>query len=113
TTIAAIEALSVAEGVGRTGCSSVLVASLFVLSIFFSTSVKVIADLPAITAPVLIIVGCLMMDGLAKINWSDFTEAFPAFAILISMPLTSSIATGIAIGFITYPLMKLIRGKGK
>ena len=98
---------------GRTGFTSIIIASLFVLSIFFSPIVKVIADLPAITAPVLIIVGCLMMNGLANINWSDFTEAFPAFDILISMPLTSSIATGIAIGFITYPLMKLIRGKGK
>ncbi|GAE37634.1 xanthine/uracil/thiamine/ascorbate permease family protein [Halalkalibacter akibai JCM 9157] len=54
-----------------------------------------------------------MMDGLARINWKQFDEAFPAFAILITMPLTSSIATGIAIGFISYPLMKLVSGKGK
>lgn len=54
-----------------------------------------------------------MMEGLAKVNWKVFDEAFPAFAIILTMPLTSSIATGIAIGFITYPLMKLVNGKGR
>src|SRR5699024_6223346 len=61
---------------------------------------------------VLIIVGCFMMEGLARIDWKTFDEAFPAFAILLAMPLTASIATGIAIGFITYPLMELVTGKG-
>lgn len=54
-----------------------------------------------------------MMEGLAKVNWKIFDEAFPAFAIILTMPLTSSISTGIAIGFITYPLMKVFSGKGK
>lgn len=54
-----------------------------------------------------------MMEGLARIQWKQFDDAFPAFAIMISMPLTSSIATGIAIGFITYPLIKLFSGKGR
>lgn len=98
---------------GRTGLTSAVVAGLFFLSLFFSPVIAGISSLPAITAPVLIIVGCFMMDGLARIEWKHFDEAFPAFAILISMPLTSSIATGIAIGFITYPLMKLFSGKGK
>lgn len=54
-----------------------------------------------------------MMGGLTKIRWEEFEEAFPAFIVMLSMPLTFSIATGIAFGFITYPLLKLVRGKGK
>ncbi|WP_110927547.1 NCS2 family permease [Bacillus massiliglaciei] len=98
---------------GRTGLTAVVVAILFALSIFFSPLIAAIASLAAITAPVLIIVGCFMMEGLAKIDWKKFDEAFPAFAIILTMPLTSSISTGIAIGFITYPLMKLFSGYGK
>ncbi|KMJ58333.1 guanine permease [Bacillus sp. LL01] len=98
---------------GRTGLTSVVVAGLFLLSMFFSPAISVIAGLPAITAPILIIVGCFMMEGLAKIEWRNFDEAFPAFAIILTMPLTSSIATGIAVGFITYPVMKAVTGKGK
>jgi AGZA family xanthine/uracil permease-like MFS transporter len=98
---------------GRTGLTSVVVAVLFLISMFFSPAISVIAGLPAITAPILIIVGCFMMEGLAKIKWSSFDEAFPAFAIILTMPLTSSIATGIAVGFITYPIMKVVSGKWK
>ncbi|WP_339145524.1 MULTISPECIES: NCS2 family permease [unclassified Sutcliffiella] len=98
---------------GRTGLTSVVVAGLFLLSMFFSPVISVISGLPAITAPILIIVGCFMMEGLAKIEWKNFDEAFPAFAIILTMPLTSSIATGIAVGFITYPVMKAVTGKGK
>src|SRR5690625_932603 len=98
---------------GRTGLTSVVVAILFTLAIFFSPIIGAIADLPAITAPVLIIVGCFMMSGLARINWKIFDEAFQAFAIILTMPLTGSIATGIAMGFITYPLLKLVSGKGR
>ncbi|HZG17802.1 MAG TPA: NCS2 family permease [Candidatus Bathyarchaeia archaeon] len=98
---------------GRTGLTALVVSLLFLLSMFFSPVISAISSVSAITAPVLIIVGCFMMEGLARIDWHTFDEAFPAFAILLSMPLTSSIATGIAIGFITYPLMKLVSGKGR
>lgn len=108
-----VESTSGVAAGGRTGLTSIFVAGLFAISIFFSPIIKVIADLPAITAPVLIIVGCFMMEGLARIDWKTFDEAFPAFAIILTMPLTSSIATGISIGFITYPLLKLVSGKGK
>ena len=108
-----IESTSGVAAGGRTGLTSIVVAALFALSIFFSPVIQAIAGLPAITAPVLIIVGCFMMEGLARIDWKTFDEAFPAFAIILTMPLTSSIATGIAIGFITYPLLKLVSGKGK
>lgn len=108
-----IESTSGVAAGGRTGLTSVVVAILFTLAIFFSPVIGAIADLPAITAPVLIIVGCFMMSGLARINWKIFDEAFPAFAIILTMPLTGSIATGIAMGFITYPLLKLVSGKGR
>ncbi|MFJ7637079.1 NCS2 family permease [Peribacillus sp. NPDC097264] len=98
---------------GRTGLTATVVAILFALSIFFSPLIAAISSVSAITAPVLIIVGCLMMEGLAKVDWKTFDEAFPAFAIILTMPLTSSISTGIAMGFITYPLMKFFSGKGK
>ena len=108
-----IESTSGVTAGGRTGLTSIVVAVLFALSIFFSPLIGAIAGLPAMTAPVLIIVGSFMMEGLARINWKNFYEAFPAFAIILTMPLTSSIATGISIGFITYPLLKLVSGKGK
>ncbi|WP_336789017.1 NCS2 family permease [Paenibacillus sp. MMO-177] len=98
---------------GRTGLTAITVSVLLALTLFFSPTVSVLAGIPAITAPALIIVGFLMMNVLRKIDWSDIEEAFPAFLIVVLMPLTYSIATGIGIGFIVYPILKLIRGKGK
>lgn len=108
-----IESSSGVAAGGRSGLTSLVVAVLFLAALFFSPLVSAISSLSAITAPALIIVGCYMMEGLGKINWHDFDEAFPAFAVILTMPLTSSIATGIAIGFITYPIIKLVSGKGK
>src|SRR5699024_5604781 len=98
---------------GRTGLTTLVVAILFIITLFFSPIVAAISSLSAITAPALIIVGNFMMAGLANVNWKEFDEAFPTFAVVIMMPLTSSIATGIAVGCITYPLLKLMSGKGK
>ncbi|SES42380.1 NCS2 family permease [Psychrobacillus sp. OK032] len=98
---------------GRSGLTALVVAILFFVALFFSPLVSAISSLPAITAPALIIVGCYMMEGLAKIHWKKFDEAFPAFLIILTMPLTGSIATGIAVGFITYPILKLASGKGR
>src|SRR5690625_3702132 len=92
-----IESTSGVAAGGRTGLTSLVVAVLFALSIFFYPIIQAIAGLPAITAPILIIVGCFMMEGLARVDWKTFDEAFPAFAIILTMPLTSSIATGISI----------------
>lgn len=98
---------------GRTGLTTLVVALLFIVTLFFAPIIEVISALPAITAPALIIVGSYMMAGLERIHWKQFDEAFPTFAIIITMPLTSSISTGIAVGFIIYPLLKLVSGKGK
>jgi AGZA family xanthine/uracil permease-like MFS transporter len=66
-----------------------------------------------ITAPALIIVGSMMVQNILRIDWKDFTEAIPAFLTLISMPLTFSIADGMALGFVSYPLVKLAAGRGR
>lgn len=112
-TTAYIESSSGVAAGGRTGLTSVTVACLFILSAFFGPLVSAVSGLSAITAPALIIVGSLMMGSISKIKWDELDEAFPAFLIILSMPLTSSIATGIALGFISYPLLKLVKGKGR
>lgn len=96
---------------GRTGLTVVVTAGLLGLTLFALPLAKMLAAIPAVTAPALIIVGFFMMNGLREINWKDTEEAFPAFLVVVTMPLTYSIATGIGTGFIVYPLLKIIRGK--
>ncbi|MDN3017893.1 NCS2 family permease [Paenibacillus sp. BSR1-1] len=110
-TTAYIESSSGVAAGGRTGLTSLTVAALFILSAFFGPLVSAVSGISAITAPALIIVGSLMMGSIAKVRWDELDEAFPAFLTILSMPLTSSIATGIALGFISYPLLKLVKGK--
>ncbi|HHY74374.1 MAG TPA: NCS2 family permease [Bacillus bacterium] len=110
-TSAYIESSSGVAAGGRTGLTSVTVGVLFIIAAFFGPLVGAVSGLSAITAPALIIVGSLMMGNIANIKWNELDEAFPAFLIILSMPLTSSIATGIALGFISHPLMKIVKGK--
>jgi adenine/guanine/hypoxanthine permease len=110
-TSAFIESSSGVAAGGRTGLTTLTVSGLFILSAFFGPLVSAVSGLSAITAPALIIVGSLMIGSISHINWGELDEAFPAFLIILSMPLTSSIATGIALGFISYPLMKVVKGK--
>jgi adenine/guanine/hypoxanthine permease len=110
-TSAYIESSSGVAAGGRTGLTSLSVAGLFILSAFFGPLVSAVSGLSAITAPALIIVGSLMIGSISHIKWGEIDEAFPAFLIVLSMPLTSSIATGIALGFISYPLLKIVKGK--
>ncbi|MCP8968144.1 NCS2 family permease [Ectobacillus ponti] len=112
-TTAYIESSAGVAAGGRTGLTALVVAILFGVSAFFSPLVGAVSGVSAITSPSLIIVGSLMMGAVRHINWDDFDEAFPAFLVILSMPLTSSIATGIALGFISYPLMKLVKGQAK
>ena len=67
---------------------------------------------PVITAPALVTVGALMIQGIAGIDWKDFSEALPAFFTMIAIPFTYSIGDGLAVGFISYPLVKLLSGRG-
>jgi len=103
-TTAAETATGVTAG-GRTGLTSLTTSLLFLVAIFFIPFLKVIPN--SAIAPVLIIVGCLMMTSIKDIPHDDFTESFPAYLMMIIMPLSFSIANGIAFGFIAYPLLKL------
>ena len=96
---------------GRTGLTAVVCGMLFLLSMFFTPLVGLIPS--AATAPALIIVGALMMESVRNIDFTDFTEFFPAFLTIILMPFTYSIANGISAGLVMYPLLKLINGRGK
>jgi adenine/guanine/hypoxanthine permease len=112
-TSAYIESSAGVAAGGRTGLTTVTVSILFALTLFFSPLIGAVSGIAAITAPALIIVGSLMLGSIAEINWKELDEAFPAFLVVLTMPLTSSIATGIALGFISYPLMKIAKGKWK
>jgi len=101
-------ATGVSEG-GRTGLTAVTVAALFVLAMFFAPVAGAIP--PIATAPALIIVGSLMIGAVTSIKWTDMTEAIPAFLTMLAMPLTFSIANGLALGFIFYPLLKVLTGR--
>ncbi|MGO0123117.1 NCS2 family permease [Desulfothermobacter acidiphilus] len=96
---------------GRTGLTAVTVALLFLLGLFFAPLLHVVT--PAVTAPALITVGILMARNLLRIRWEEVDEAVPAFLTVALMPLTYSIANGIAFGVMAYPLMKVVRGKRK
>lgn len=98
---------------GRTGFAAVVVAILLGLTLFCAPIAQMLSVIPAVTAPALIIVGFLMMNGLRQIDWSDMEEAFPAFLIVLLMPLSYSIATAVGVGFIFYTLLKVLRGKAK
>lgn len=98
---------------GRSGLTTLTVAILFMLAAFFGPFVSALSGVSAITAPALIIVGSLMIGVVKEIEWESFEESFPAFLIILTMPLTSSIATGIALGFISYPILKIVKGKWK
>lgn len=112
-TTAYIESSSGVAAGGRTGLTSVVVAGLFIVAAFFGPLVGAVSGVSAITAPTLIIVGSLMIGAVKHINWDELDEAFPAFIVILSMPLTSSIATGIALGFISYPILKVAKGQWK
>lgn len=108
-----IESAAGVEQGGRTGLTSVTVAMLFLLALFFSPVIAMVGSYASITAPALVLVGAMMLSNAAKIDWKDFTEAFPAFLVLLGIPFSFSIADGLALGFISHPLLKLSRGRGK
>ena len=105
-----IESAAGVEAGGRTGLTSLVVAALFLLALFFSPLIAMIGGYPPITAPALTIVGALMMQNVTKIDWKDYTESIPAFLIIIGIPLSYSIADGLALGFISYPIIKAFSG---
>jgi len=103
-------AAGVAVG-GRTGLTSVVVGILFLCTLFFAPLVQAIPA--AATAPALILVGALMMGALAEVEWADPGAAIPAFLTVIMIPLTYSIANGLAFGITSHAVLKLVRGQAR
>ncbi|HLY62652.1 MAG TPA: NCS2 family permease [Terriglobia bacterium] len=101
-------AAGVAAG-ARTGLGNIVIAALFLAALFCSPIVSAIPGYA--TAPVLILVGALMCQSVARIRWDDFTEAFPAFLTILATPLTFSVATGLSLGLISYTFIKVGSGK--
>jgi adenine/guanine/hypoxanthine permease len=110
-TTAYIESASGVQAGGRTGLTAVTVAVLFLLCLFIS---PLAGSVPAYaTAPALFFVACLMLRDLVELEWDDSTEVIPAAVTALVMPFTYSIANGLAFGFITYGLLKLLTGKAR
>ena len=101
-------AAGVAAG-ARTGLGNLVIAGLFLLAMFCA---PLIAAIPVYaTAPALVLVGALMCGAVARVQWNDFSEAFPAFLTLVATPLTFSIATGLSLGLLSFTFIKVGTGK--
>lgn len=111
TTTSYVESTAGVAAGARSGLAAVVTGVLFLLSLFFYPLLSVITA--HVTAPALIIVGVLMVSSIGRIDWTRFEVAVPAFFVILMMPLTYSIATGIAIGFIFYPITMLVAGRAK
>ncbi len=112
TTTTYVESASGVAAGGRTGLTGIVVSLLFVVALFFSPLVALVPG--AATAPALIVVGVLMMQNVLKVEWGDFTQAFPAFLTIVAMPFTYSIANGIGLGFISWAVINnVVKSKNK
>jgi len=108
-----IESAAGVEAGGRTGLTGLVVAALFLVALFFSPLIAMIGAYPPITASALTIVGAMMMQNVVKVDWKDYTESIPAFLIIVGIPLSYSIADGLALGFISYAIIKACSGRGR
>jgi AGZA family xanthine/uracil permease-like MFS transporter len=106
-----VESSAGVEAGGRTGLTSIVVGLLFLLAMFLSPLASIIP--PYATAGALIYVAILMLSGMEKLNWSSTAELLPALVIIVMIPLTFSIADGIALGFLTYVFLKFFNGEYK
>ena len=111
TTTTYVESSAGVAAGGRTGLSSVVTGLLFLVSIFFAPIFTAIPGFA--TAPALIFVGFLMVSSVIKVDFSDLTEAVPAYLCMLAMPLMYSIAEGIAMGVVSYVVINLLCGKAK
>ncbi|CAM3140184.1 putative MFS transporter, AGZA family, xanthine/uracil permease [Paracoccus aminovorans] len=110
-TTAYVESASGVQAGGRTGLTALVVAGLFLLAMFFA---PLAGSVPAYaTAPALLYVACLMVREFEEISWSDVTESAPAVLTALMMPFTYSIANGLAFGFVSYAVIKLLTGRAR
>jgi AGZA family xanthine/uracil permease-like MFS transporter len=109
TVVSYIESAAGVAAGGRTGVTAIVTGLLFVAALFVA---PVVGAIPAAaTAPALIIVGSLMISVVAEIKWDDPEIAIPAFLTMMTIPLTFSIANGLAFGFTAFTVLKVARGK--
>ncbi len=108
-----VESAAGVEQGGRTGLTGLVVAALFLLALFFSPLIAMVGSYPPITAPALVIVGAMMLQSAARIDWKDASESIPAFLAVVGIPLSYSIADGLALGIIGYAAIKLLSGRGR
>jgi AGZA family xanthine/uracil permease-like MFS transporter len=111
TTTAYIESAAGIEQGGRSGLTSVVTGILFLLALVFVPIVQIVPRYAA--APALIMVGLFMMKEIRKIDFTNLEEAFPAFIIIVMIALSYSISTGLAFGFISFAMMKILSGKAR
>lgn len=111
TVVSYIESASGVQAGGRTGLTAVIVGLLFLATLFFAPLVQAIPA--AATAPALILVGAMMIGALKEVDWEEPGVAIPAFLTVITIPLTFSIANGLAFGITSYAALKLVRGQAR
>jgi len=109
TVVSYIESAAGVVAGGRTGIPAIVTGILFLLALFIAPLIGAIPA--AATAPALILVGCMMMSHVAEIDWTDMTVAVPAFLTITTIPLSFSIANGLAFGFTAYTLLRVLRGE--
>ncbi|MBI3473920.1 MAG: NCS2 family permease, partial [Candidatus Solibacter usitatus] len=109
TVVSYIESSAGVAAGGRTGVTAIVTGLLFVLALFIAPLIGAIPA--AATAPALILVGSLMISTVSEISWSDPMVAAPAFLTMMAIPLTFSIANGLAFGFTAFTLLKVLRGE--
>jgi AGZA family xanthine/uracil permease-like MFS transporter len=108
-----IESAAGIEQGGRTGLTAVTVSGLFLAALFFYPIIAMVGSYPPITSPALVLVGAIMVRNVTRIEWTDYTEGVPAFITMIGIPLSHSIADGLALGLVAYPAIKLLSGRGR
>lgn len=108
-----IESAAGVEQGGRTGLTAIVTGLFFLLALFFTPAVNMVGSYTPITAPALVIVGAMMLQNIAHIDLANYAESIPAFIIMLGIPLSYSIADGIALGLISYPAIKLLSGRGR
>jgi AGZA family xanthine/uracil permease-like MFS transporter len=106
-----LESATGIESGGRTGLTALVTGTCFLLALFFA---PLVAAIPAVAyGPALILVGLFMLAPITQIDFADYSESIPAFAVVSLMAFTFNIAIGICAGFVLYPLCKIVAGKGR
>jgi adenine/guanine/hypoxanthine permease len=108
-----IESAAGVEQGGRTGLTALIVSGLFLLALFLSPVIAMVGSYSPITAPALVLVGAMMLRHVTRIDWQDGSEALPAFLVILGVPLSYSIGDGLALGFMCYPIIKLLAGRAR